>query len=133
MQKIKDVAILHSDVLKHQEGDEWVLDQDVNYTITYEEGGLCKAKEGVIRKGYPWNGADIPWAVQWLIGKPMDEVFAIGSMFHDFGIENGWRGILRDKVFRVLLRESKVKTWKIPRMFRGVVGWRKLSNWWKSW
>ena len=133
MKKIEYVAILHSDVVKHQDSDKWVLDNDAHYTITYEEGGICQCKKGTILKGYRWNGADIPWAAQWLIGNPMDEVFAIPSMFHDYGIENEWRGILRDKVFRVLLQESKVKTWKIPRMFRGVVAWRKLSNWWESW
>ena len=132
MKKIKDVAILHSTIWKRCLGDRWLLIKDINYTLTYEEGGICQSEDGMIPRGYMWNGADIPLLVRPLIGDPMDEKFATGSMFHDYGIENGWRGILRDKVFRVLLRESGVKGWKIPLMFRGVVHWRKLSNWFKS-
>lgn len=37
----------------------------------------------VIRKGFTWDGASIPWVMRWKYGSPFDPVHLIGGLVHD--------------------------------------------------
>lgn len=37
----------------------------------------------VIRKGFEWDGASIPWIMRWKYGSPFDGVHLVGGLVHD--------------------------------------------------
>lgn len=37
----------------------------------------------VIKKGFTWDGASIPWVMRWKYGTPFDGVHLVGGLIHD--------------------------------------------------
>jgi len=87
----------------------------------------------IIKKGYTWDGASIPWFAWRIIGAKTDPRFLVPSMIHDMLCENhhfaGNDRYFADKVFERLLYVSGVPAVKRWAMFHSVDNFQKFQGW----
>lgn len=71
-------------------------------------------------KHHVWNGASIPRAFWWFIGKPTDPKFVVASLYHDRMYELRLDRDKADTVFRKLLDKSGVNGRRVALMWAAV-------------
>lgn len=76
-------------------------------------------------KGFEWDGASIPKAAQWLIGKPMGK-YALAALLHDWLYASRILGTTRkgrieaDELFYTVMEQLRISWWRRKAMYRAV-------------
>ena len=121
------------------------LDNDVIVTIDTDERRFSFK----IKKGYIWNGADIPRFLWRVVGSRTDNDNLIASLVHDYMLEYRWEIIedvlknsmdikeyrrLTSLIFRQILKDTGTNTIKANIMSWAVQTWQVfgVSKQWKK-
>lgn len=84
------------------------------------DGRVCR-----IPRGFEWDGASIPKAAQWLIGKPMGK-YALAALLHDWLYASRILGTTRkgrieaDELFYTVMEQLRISWWRRKAMYRAV-------------
>lgn len=115
------------------------LDNDVIVTIDTDERKFSFK----IKKGYIWNGADIPRIFWRVIGSSTDNAYLVASLIHDYMLEYRWEIIedvlknsmdikeyrrLTSLIFRQILKDTDTNIIKANIMSWAVQTWQVIGG-----
>jgi len=126
----KSLVGLEGEELKKALNKPFILTEDLEVCIKYE--GLTW--RFVIKKGYDWNGANVPPGAWLIIGQQKEPRFKLASCIHDYLCENksviGYNRYLSTLIFEALCehfgRFNDFKRWA---MFHCVDNFQKFQGW----
>lgn len=94
------------------------LDAVIDFILP--NGEVCR-----VPKGFLWDGASIPKATQWLIGKPIGK-YSLGALLHDWLYASRILGntkearLKADELFYQVMEQLDISWWKRKLMYRAV-------------
>ena len=129
----KKLTDLAPDELKYALKKPFYVSDDINVIIEYEN---C-SYSFTLKKGYDWNGANVPACAWVIIGQQKEPRFKLASCVHDFLCENkeviNYNRYLSTLIFEALCNHfGRFNSFKRWMMFHSVDNFQKLCGWSKK-
>lgn len=110
---------------------QFLLLKNLDFLIIWKEKNEIHTFSFSLDEGFFWDGASIPKYFQFYIGKPLENKFALASLFHDKLVEFDISHYIESKSFYLILisrKHYKLNKTKIFLMYFSVYFWSIYKN-----